>query len=117
MQIGEEREKFFIGSRLNGNRWEYLLTIPGKVCNILVESLLRNPNIMNGEWKMTRLDVQLTLGKEFTSKKEICKIYWQFFEAQMGLESTKKKGREVSIEGDESFISVHIGKHRHRKIL
>ena len=52
---------------------------------------------MRGEWKITRLDLQLTLGYEFASKKQIRYFYWAFFEAQLALEEAFKKGREVNI--------------------
>ena len=104
------REEFFVGQRRSAKGYNYIVTIPGEMSNSFVSDFLKNSNLSKGKWKITRLDLQLTLYYRFLSKKQLEYLYWEFYRAQLALEKTKKKGgRPVKFIANDKYFLVSVG--------
>lgn len=104
------RQEFFVGQRRGAKGYNYIVTIPGEISNSFVSHFLINSNLSRGKWKITRLDLQLTLYYEFSSKKQLEYRYWEFYGAQQALEKTKKKGgRPVKFTANDKYLLVSVG--------
>ena len=91
--------------------------MPGEICNLFVFDFLKNSNLLKGEWEITRLDLQLTLGYEFASKKQIIFLYSNFFRTQFLIEENRNQNREVGIDVNKKYAAVTVGsKKQHRNL-
>lgn len=101
-------DEFFIGQRRNTRGFEYILTMPGEICNLFVVDFLKNSNLLKGEWAITRLDLQLTLGYDFSSENQLTLLYWNFYKNQSALEKKAKK-RKVKLTANGEYLLVSVG--------
>ena len=103
--IGHRR---YLWQRRNTREFEFIITMPGEICNLFVFDFLKSSNLLRGEWKITRLDLQLTLGYEFGSQEQIMFFYWNFYKNQSALEKRAKK-RKVKLTANEEYLLVSVG--------
>ena len=102
-------EAFFIGQRRNTRGFEFIITLPGKVCNLFVFDFLKNSNLLAREWQITRLDLQLTLDYEFDSANQLMHFYWHFYKNQHAL--TKK----VKFTANDEYLLMSVGSKKQRQ--
>ena len=102
-------EAFFIGQRRNTRGFEFIITLPGKICNLFVFDFLKNSNLLAREWRITRLDLQLTLDYEFASENQLIDFYWHFYKNQHAL--TKK----VKFTANDEFLLMSVGSKKQRQ--
>ena len=101
-------EAFFIGQRRTTRVFEFIITMPGEICNLFVFDFFKNSNLLNGKWKITRLDLQFTLGYDFSSENQLRLLYWNFYKNQSALEKKAKK-RTVKFTANEEYLLVSVG--------
>nr|AYC64365.1 hypothetical protein [Pseudochlorodesmis sp. HV01306a] len=78
---------FFVGSRQAQykNKKEYIVNIPGLLSDYIINDVFNNMNILSGNWKITRLDWQLTLdaalllNEKDTIKKSLIRDFYRNF--------------------------------------
>ena len=102
------RKEFFVGQRCSPKGYEYIIAIPGEICNLFVFDFLKNSNLLNGKWQITRLDLQLTLGYEFADDNQLMLFYWQFYKNQRALEKKAKKNK-VKFTANGAYLLVSVG--------
>ena len=107
-----ESEEFFIGQRRSKNfEYEYIVTLPGRVCNLFIFSFFLNLNLVNNKWRITRLDLQLTLAYNFTIKNRLRNLYWNFYKNQ----SAKTKSRKVKFVSNTNYCLISVGSKKRRQ--
>ena len=104
---GPDSNDFFIGQRNNSKGYDFIITISTEISNQFASSFLKNSNLLNGIWRITRLDLQLTTGFEFKNEDHIIYLYSSFFRAQKALEK-KKRGRDVGLTLNKKFALVSV---------
>lgn len=104
---GSDSNGFFIGQRKSSNCYNFIITIPGEISNQFASSFLKNSNLLNRIWRITRLDLQLTCDYDFKNESQVIFLYWFFFLAQKALEK-KKLGRNVGFVFNEFFALVSV---------
>ena len=102
-------ETFFIGQRRNTRGFEYIITMPGEICNLFVFDFLKNSNLLGGEWRITRLDLQLTLDYEFASANQLIHFYLNFYKNQRAL--TKK----IKFTANDEYLLLSVGSKKQRQ--
>ena len=102
------REEFFMGQRRSPKGYEYIVAIPGEICKLFVFDFLKNSNLLNGKWQITRLDLQLTLGYEFADDNQLMLLYWNFYKNQPVLEKKGKKNK-VKFTANDAYLLVSVG--------
>lgn len=107
--------EFGIGQRpsLQGDYFNFIITIPGAVCNLFVLDFLRHSKVLSGQWCITRLDLELTVENEMASLKQLRFFYWQFFNAQSSLE--EPRARQVNFYHNQGYLLVAVDKKRQRQ--
>ena len=103
------RDEFFVGQRRSPKGYEYIIAIPGEICNLFVFDFLKNSNLLAREWQITRLDLQLTLDYEFASANQLIDFYWNFYKNQRVL--TKK----IKFTTNDEYLLMSVGSKKQRQ--
>lgn len=106
------KQDCFVGYRWNNQTlsYEYILTIAGENANKFILELLESSNLTNGEWQITRIDIQLTLTIEVTVKetKQAYKATPGVLKAKKRTARTSKFKKEIIlvVEAHKSFVKM-----------
>ena len=103
------RDEFFVGQRRSPKGYEYIIAIPGEICNLFVFDFLKNSNLLAREWQITRLDLQLTLDYEFASANQLIDFYLNFYKNQRVL--TKK----IKFTANAAYLLMSVGSKKQRQ--
>lgn len=111
-----KKSSLFLGTReLEDQEMVAIATIAGPSSDLFIDDLFQKTEILNGSWKITRLDLQLTMDSELCLNPDLevftdetLNYYQEFFKSQRKLE--KDKERPVNItERPDAFVVVGIG--------
>lgn len=120
--------KAFLGYRFKTedeleDQLEALVTIPGYYSDFFLNDVFTKQEILTGKWRITRLDIQLTLDCDLFQEKEmtdyrqsVLEEYRELSEKQRYLEANQGKGREVDLtEKPPKYVVVGIGSSQSRR--
>lgn len=108
---GRCSEGFFVGQRRSRFGYDYIVMMPGEICNLFVLHFLSNYNLRSGVWRMTRIDLELTLNYGFESRGQIMFLYWNFYLAQKIFEKTKKRSAKfVKFVANDDYLLLSVGR-------
>lgn len=83
--LGRETGEFYVGQRRKTTTkgFDFIVTFPGAICKLFVDDFLKNSNVLVENWKITRIDLELTLDYRFVSKKQLTYFFWLFYQSQI----------------------------------